>query len=95
MSLRWIAAVFALLGAALMAIGANTGPAGFGIEGAYFIRAGGTPAFKGASNSWSSGAALFSLEDGNLYLGGGIVLLAIAAGALLAHRAGLRIVRRD
>ncbi|HEX7291089.1 MAG TPA: hypothetical protein VF250_08195 [Conexibacter sp.] len=39
------------------------------------------------------GPQLLSLHDGNLWLGAGLVLLLAAVGGLLAHGAGMRLVR--
>lgn len=65
------------------------------IEGAYFTREAGEPAYSGVfTGSWDTdGPQLLSTHDGNLWLGAGLALLLAAAGALLAHARGLRLVR--
>jgi hypothetical protein len=93
--LHWIVAALTLVGAALVVTGVVVGPAALGIEGAYFTRAAGTPAYEGVFTDWSSGDALLSVQDGNLFLGGGIACLLIASGALVAQQAGFRLVRAD
>ncbi len=94
MTLPRIALLLVLAGAVLVLAGALTGQPEYGIEGAYFTRDG-ESALDGVFNSWSDGTELFSPADGNLWIGGGIACLVLAAGAALAHRAGLRIARRD
>ncbi len=63
------------------------------VEGAYFTRAAGVPAYSGVFTGWGRGLGLLSPGDGNLWLGAGIALLVAAVGGLFAHRAGLRLVR--
>jgi hypothetical protein len=98
MTLPRLSLVLALVGAGLVLAGALVGGdmswVG-GIEGATFTRAAGTPAYSGVfSGSFNpDGPQLLSLHDGNLWLGAGIALLLAAFGALLAHVAGLRLVR--
>ncbi len=98
MSLPRLSLLLALAGAALVLVGAlvggDTSWVG-GIEGATFTRAVGTPAYSGVFSGTFNpdGPQLLSLHDGNLWLGAGIALLLAAAGALFAHRAGLRLVR--
>jgi hypothetical protein len=94
MTLPRLSLLLALVGTALALAGVLVGPAHFtGIEGAYFTRAAGTPGMDSAFTTWGMGLALLSPGDGNLWLGAGIALLLAAAGALLAHARGLRLVR--
>ena len=94
MTLPRLSLLLALIGAGLVVAGVLVGPAHFtGSEGAYFTRAAGTPAMDSALTTWGAGLALLSPGDGNLWLGAGIALLLVAAGALLAHVRGLRLVR--
>lgn len=94
MRLRRIALVLALAGVALVVVGLMVGPADLiGVEGAYFMRSAGTAAHGDSFHVVSSGDALLSPPDGNLWLGAGIALLLAAAGVLFAHRAGMRLVR--
>jgi hypothetical protein len=94
MTLPRLSLLLALVGVALALAGLLVGPAEVaGIEGAYFSRAAGTPAYSSVFTDWGEGLALLSPHDGNLWLGAGIALLAAAAGALIAHVAGLRLVR--
>jgi len=82
------------VGAGLVLAGVLVGPAGFlHVEGATFSRAVGRAAITGVFTGWGRGLGLLSPGDGNLWLGAGIVLLLAAAGALIAHAAGLRLVR--
>ena len=90
-----LALVGGLLVAAALATGGDTSWVE-GIEGAYFTRAAGTPAYSGAFDVMSdAGPRLLSPHDGNLWLGAGIACLLLAGGALLAHVKGLRLVRPD
>jgi hypothetical protein len=92
MTLPRLSSLLALVGGSLIAAGALVGPASVtGIEGAYFTRAAGTPAYSGTFSTAGDGLALLSPGDGNLWLGAGIALLLVACGGLLAHRAGLRL----
>jgi len=94
MTLPRLSLLLALVGAGLVLAGVLVGPAHFtGIEGAYFTREAGTPAVDSALRTWGTGLALVSPHDGNLWLGAGVALLVAAAVALLAHVAGLRLVR--
>ena len=94
MTLPRLSLALALVGGGLVAAGLVVGPAEVaGIEGAYFTRAAGTPAYSSVFTDWGQGLALLSLHDGNLWLGAGLALLLAAAGALFAHSAGLRLVR--
>jgi hypothetical protein len=80
-----LAAAFALLGGALLLVGLHVGPPSVdGIEGAYFTRAAGEPAFSGAFHSSGAGLALWSPHDGNLWIGAGLAYCTAAAGALAA-----------
>jgi len=99
MTLARLSLLLALVGGGLVLVGVlvggDTSWLGGGIEGAYFTRAAGTPAYSGVlTGSFNpDGPQLLSLHDGNLWLGAGIALLLAAAGALFAHAAGLRLVR--
>jgi hypothetical protein len=97
MTLSRLSLLLALVGAGLVLAGVLTGGDTSwvgGIEGAYFTRAAGTPAYSGIFHVTSdSGPQLFSPHDGNLWLGAGIALLLAAAGGLFAQGAGLRLVR--
>jgi hypothetical protein len=87
--------LLALVGAALVLAGVLTGGDTSwvgGIEGAYFTRAAGTPAYSGIFDAIGE-PRLLSVHDGNLWLGAGIALLLAAAGGLFAQGAGLRLVR--
>jgi hypothetical protein len=97
MTLPRLSLLLALLGgllvAAALAIGGDTSWVQR-IEGAYFTRAAGRPAYSGAFEAMSdSGPQLLSLHDGNLWLGAGIACLLLAGGGLLAHVGGLRLAR--
>jgi hypothetical protein len=97
MTLARLSLLLALVGGLLVAAGVTIGgdTSWFGIEGAYFTRAAGTPAYSGHFSSWfdPDGPQLLSPHDGNLWLGAGTALLLAAAGGLFAHGAGLRLVR--
>ena len=96
MRLRRIALVLALAGVAFTVVGLLVGPADLiSAEGAYFMRSAGMAAHGGSFHVVSRGDMLLSPHDGNLWLGAGIVLLLAAAVALIAHGAGLRLVRAD
>jgi hypothetical protein len=87
--LRRIAFLVAALGAALIAAGALIGPDTSwvqGIEGAYFTRAAGTPAYSGVLSRWGDGPDLLSVHDGNLWIGAGIACCTFALGLLVAPR---------
>jgi len=93
MTLRQLSLALALAGATLVLIGVVMGPASVAsIEGAWFTRAAGRAAISSSFRASGSGLSLLSPSDGNLWLGAGIALLIAAAGALFAHRAGLRLV---
>ncbi|MFL5818100.1 MAG: hypothetical protein ACJ76L_10930 [Conexibacter sp.] len=98
MTLPRLSLLLALLGgllvAAALAIGGDTSWFDT-IEGAYFTRAAGTPAYSGVfSGSFNpDGPQLLSLHDGNLLLGAGIALLLAALTTVVAHWRGLRLVR--
>jgi hypothetical protein len=94
MTLPRLSSALALVGGLLVAVGALVGAASVaGIEGAYFTRAAGSPAYSSAFTATGDGLSLFSPEDGNLWLGAGVACLLLAGGALLAHVRGLRLVR--
>ncbi len=94
MTLPRLSLLLVLVGGGLVLAGVLVGPAHFtGIEGAYFTRAAGTPSMDSALTTWGAGLALVSPQDGNLWLGAGIALLLAAAAGLIAHAAGLRLVR--
>jgi hypothetical protein len=98
MTLPRLSLLLALIGAGLVVAGVLVGGDRSwveGIEGAYFTRAAGTPAYSGvfSANFDPDGPQLLSLHDGNLWLGAGIALLIAATGALIAHGVGLRLVR--
>lgn len=95
MTLGRLSLLLALVGGALVLVGALAGPAHFtGIEGAYFTRAAGTPALERAFRTWGDGLGLLIPRDGNLWLGAGLACLLLAGGALLARVRGLRLVRQ-
>lgn len=86
--MRWIrtAATLTILGAGAIAAGIAVGPAKVGVEGAYFTRATGRPAYAGFVRH--RGTGLFSPRDGNLWIGAGLtcclaalVVLALAVRA--------------
>jgi hypothetical protein len=87
--------VLALVGGGLVLagvlVGGDTSWIG-GIEGAYFTRAAGTPAYSGVFDAIGE-PQLLSLHDGNLWLGAGIALLLVGAAGMFAHAARLRLVR--
>jgi hypothetical protein len=97
MTLPRLSLLLALAGAGLAAVGVLIGGDTSwiqGIEGAYYTRAVGTPAYSGVFDLTSdSGPQLLSLHDGNLWLGAGLALLLAAVGGLFAHAAGMRLVR--
>ena len=95
MSLLRLSLLLGFFGAALVVAGVLVGPAVVtGIEGAYFTRSAGVPAYSSVVSAASGdGLGLLSPRDGNLWLGAGIALLLAAAGGLFAHAAGLRLVR--
>ena len=82
MSPRRIAALLAALGVALAVVGLAIGPESGGIEGAYFTRAAGTPAYSGVF-TFTSRHALLSPYDANVWLGASAACC-VAAVALLA-----------
>jgi hypothetical protein len=95
MTLPRLSLLLALVGVGLVVAGALIGGDTSwvqGIEGAYFTRAAGTPAYSGVFDTVGE-PQLLSFHDGNLWLGAGFALLLAAAGALFAHGAGLRLVR--
>jgi len=95
MTLPRLSLVLALVGAGLVVAGALVGGDTSwvqGIEGAYFTRAAGRPAYSGVVDAIGD-PQLLSLHDGNLWLGAGIALLLAAVAGLFAHGAGLRLVR--
>jgi len=98
MTLPRLSLVLALIGAGLVVAGVLVGGDRSwveGIEGAYFTRASGTPAYSGvfSANFNPDGPQLLSLHDGNLWLGAGLALLVAAAAGMFAHARGLRLVR--
>lgn len=84
MSARWLALLLGAFGVALVVKGFMVGPPPFGIEGAYFTRESGTPAYSGVFTGWSVGLA--STEDGALWLGAGAAAIAITLAALVRPR---------
>jgi len=95
MTLPRLSLLLALVGAGLVVAGALVGGDTSwvqGIEGAYFTRGAGTPAYSGVFDAIGE-PQLLSVHDGNLWLGAGIVLLLTAAGGMFAQGAGLRLVR--
>jgi hypothetical protein len=81
--MRWTraAALLAIVGVGLIVVGTAIGR-GIVVEGAYFTRATGTPAYSGFFHG--TGLDLFSPRDGNLWIGAGLVccLEALVAAAL-------------
>ena len=80
------------MGAGLVVAGILIGPdtSWFGIQGAYFTRAAGAPAYEGTQTAWADEPQLLSLHDGNLWLGAGIACCAFALGLLVAGRVARR-----
>jgi hypothetical protein len=73
MRLIHAAALLALLGAGLVLTGVLIGsPPVLGIEGAYFTRASGTPAYSSIFSAFPPDHVL-DVDDENLWLGAGIV----------------------
>jgi hypothetical protein len=95
MTLPRLSLLLALVGGGLVLagvlVGGDTSWIG-GIEGAYFTRAAGMPAYSGVFDAIGE-PQLLSVHDGNLWLGAGIVLLLAAAGAMFVQGAGFRLVR--
>jgi O-antigen ligase len=83
-----VVAVLCLIGLGLIITGLIIGQPSAGIEGAYFNRSVGVPAYSGVSVH--EGAGLLDPADGNLWLGGGIVVLLLTALLLLISRGRLR-----
>lgn len=73
-----------VLGVALVAIGVAVGGPDVEIEGAYFDRS--VDADAGAAVFSEVGPGLLSFSDGNLWLGAGIALIAVAIGAAASSR---------
>jgi hypothetical protein len=69
------------LGVVLVGVGLIIGPPSISLEGAYFDRANGVPAYAGVFSQSKPG--LLDPADGNLWIGTGIafIVLALAAGA--------------
>jgi len=90
MRLVHLAFLLAIVGVALVLMGVGVGLPTMPdhIEGAYFTRASGTPAYSGVFSGELS-VALFDVDDGNLWIGAGLVccVQALAAFTLLAVRA--------
>jgi hypothetical protein len=86
--IRWNRIVMACLagGLVLVAVGLIVGPPGIGLEGAYFDRANGVPAYAGVFSESRPG--LLDPADGNLWIGAGVVLIAIAIGIGIWRRLG-------
>ena len=94
MTLPRLSLLLALLGGGLVLAGVLVGPVGFmHVEGATFERSAGVAAYSSVFTGWGRGVGLLSPRDGNLWLGAGIALLVAAAAGMLAHAAGLRLVR--
>ena len=85
-----IALWLGILGAALIVtgviIGRPEGVVDLTIQGAYFNRDVGSPAFADDAHAPVSSAGLLDLSDGNLWLGAGVALLAASAVALITRR---------
>ncbi len=85
-SRRPLTLLLAVIGVGLVLAGVGIGkPPPQGIEGAYFTRESGTPAYSEVY-SGSVSASLFSPSDGNLWIGAGIACCAIALGTLAVGR---------
>jgi hypothetical protein len=76
----WALAVACVGGIALIVTGLIIGKPAVGIEGAYFNRSVGRPAFSGVFAQ--SGTGLLDPSDGNLWIGAGIAIL-VVTGLLL------------
>ena len=88
MRLSHCAVLLGLIGIALVLVGVGVGaPTPTGIEGAYFTRASGTPTYSSAFTA--SGLSLLDPQDGNLWMGGGIIccLEALTLLAIVTRRA--------
>jgi hypothetical protein len=77
---RWnrILAACLACGVVLVGVGLIVGPPRVGVEGAYFDRSNGVPAYAGVFSQTRPG--LLDPSDGNLWIGAGLVLIAIAIG---------------
>lgn len=82
----WIATVAAALAVVLVVVGLIIGEPRAGVEGAYFNRSIGVPAYSGFVAR--TGPGVFDPADGNLWLGAGVAL-AVASAVALAF------IRRD
>jgi hypothetical protein len=72
------------VGLAFVLVGVIIGPPRITVEGAYFSYSPRGPGYSGAFSQSHSG--LFDLSDGNLWVGGGAVLVILAAFGLLLDR---------
>lgn len=84
----WVVIVGAALVVAGVIIGPPEGVVDLSIQGAYFNRDVGSPAFADDAHAPVSSAGLLDPSDGNLWLGAGIALL--AAGVLVLFTRRLR-----
>jgi hypothetical protein len=78
-----IGGLFAL-GIALIVVGLIVGKPEVGIEGAYFNRSVGAPAYSGIV--LRSGPGLFDPADGNLWMGAGVAVLGATVVSLVLVR---------
>ena len=81
-------AVLCLVGVGLIVTGLVVGQPSTGIEGAYFNRSVGVPAYSGVFAHTATN--LLDPADGNLWLGGGIVVLLVTTLLLLISRGRFR-----
>jgi hypothetical protein len=81
--LRWNRILLACLafGVVLVVVGLIVGAPTVRVEGAYFDRSNGVPAYAGVFSQSRPG--LLDPADGNLWLGAGVVLILLAVGAVL------------
>ena len=76
-----VGAFFLCLGVTLIVVGVIVGGPHVGIEGAYFNRSIGAPAYAGVYATNHQG--LLDPSDGNLWLGAGVALVVATCGSLL------------
>jgi len=85
-----ITVLLGIVGAALIItgviIGKPDGVVDLSIQGAYFNREVGSPAFADDAHTPAASAGLLDPSDGNLWLGAGIVLVVASAMVLITRR---------
>ena len=82
MTTRRAIALLTACAALFVGIGLAVGRPTFAVEGGYFLRTQGSPSYASVFNS--RGPGVFDPSDGNLWIGGGLALLGLAAILLIA-----------